>query len=355
MPISRKHYQHADNEKEMLICSVPSFESHSQHREQLLATLFFLSYFDILQGCMKLAHAHLKSAHAIFSQGKTLGFDSFEATILSWIRLLDARAVPAGGEGLLLCEDEEQLLIQPMSVTLEADKGSPSDALNDTGDIEDVLFEVLYQPGIVFFQKVQSFTGRISKIDQYHRSRGTVEDETEVMSIAAQISKDLRALYENRPRLMDVAIEGKLSPPFVSAALSFAVTRSFRTYISNYYACKIHLHRVAYRVLPLSKETAEALDTIRYQVCSMVDSLVDGETLPVNMLWPLLMLGAEEKSLVERDWIRRIILSMKNTGTNAKITAQVLREVQERQDNCNARLDIRSVMHDVFDSCFAIV
>ena len=68
-------------------------------------------------------------------------------------------------------------------------------------DVEDMLFQVLYQPGIIFFQKVQSFMARISKIDPWHRSRGTVEDETEVMNIGSEIAADLRTLYEQRPPL----------------------------------------------------------------------------------------------------------------------------------------------------------
>jgi hypothetical protein len=46
---------------------------------------------------------------------------------------------------------------------------------------------------------------------------------------------------------------------------------------------------------------------------------------------------------------------MERVAGNARITAQVLDEVQARQDRDKARTDIRSVMHAVFNSCFAIV
>jgi hypothetical protein len=115
-----------------------------------------------------------------------------EKQLLLWIRLLDARAVSAGGEGLFLSKDSEDVLIQPSPASLGGDSGEAGKDDADDGDIEDILLQVLYQPGIMFFQKVQSFMGHISKIDPWHRSRGTVEDETEVMSIAATIASDLR-------------------------------------------------------------------------------------------------------------------------------------------------------------------
>ena len=79
------------------------------------------------------------------------------------------------------------------------------------------------------------------------------------------------------------------------------------------------------------------------------------DALPVSQLWPLLMLGSEEKEVGEREWIRNQILRMKRVATNAGITAQVLDEVQARQDSSGERVDIRAVMHDIFDSCFAIM
>jgi hypothetical protein len=73
------------------------------------------------------------------------------------------------------------------------------------------------------------------------------------------------------------------------------------------------------------------------------------------MLWPLLMWGCEEEDGEMRDWIMVQIRNMEGVATNARITAQVLGEVQRRQDVGKARVDVRTVMHDIFNSCFAIV
>ncbi|KAI1769506.1 hypothetical protein GGR53DRAFT_461229 [Hypoxylon sp. FL1150] len=79
------------------------------------------------------------------------------------------------------------------------------------------------------------------------------------------------------------------------------------------------------------------------------------------MLWPLVMWGSEEKDPEEREWIKSQILRMEKVATNAKITGQVLEEVQKRQDATNARKDtprlplqaIRRVIYDKAASRFA--
>jgi hypothetical protein len=78
-------------------------------------------------------------------------------------------------------------------------------------------------------------------------------------------------------------------------------------------------------------------------------------SLPVNMLWPLLMLGVEVEEPEERTWVISCIKGMENVASNADITADVLHEVIQRQDETKQRVDIRKVMHETFDRAFAIV
>lgn len=355
----QKYYEAAIAQEADIDLEMP-FKDHSPLREHLLVALFFLSYVDILESRLAAAQSHLKSAYGIFRQAQHDRLTSTESQFLLWIRLLDGRAVTAGGEGLFLSEEDDQLftVLQTSPSSLTEGNSSPTNAslTAENDEIEDVLFQVLYHPGIVFYQKVQNFAGRIAKIDPWHRSRGTVEDETEVMNIGAAIAADLRILYAERPPLMNIAVAGRLTQPHVSANLAFVITRAFRTYLSNYYACKVYLHRVAYKNLPLTKEAGDALAQIRRLGRLLLSDLdADEDSLPVNMLWPLLMLGVEEKDLEEKAWINTQILRMERVAGNAKITAQVLEEVQARQDAGNERVDIRSVMHAVFDSCFAIL
>jgi Fungal specific transcription factor domain len=262
--------------------------------------------------------------------------------LISWFRLLDARAVSAGGEGLFLREEVET---HDLSRSL-----SPSDE-----DPEAVVSDLLSKPALHFFQKTQSFMGRITKIDKWHRSRGTVEDETEVMTLAIQIQRDNHKLYQHRHPLLDLAVAGKLEGPLLAPSITDAITRGARTALSNYQATFIHLHRVAYRHLPRTFDVCNAINVIRHTAHGMVDALRPDDTLPVNMLWPLLMWGSEEDNAEERAWILSTIRKMSSAVSNARITADVLEEVLRRQDETGQRTDIRTVMHDIFNSCFAIV
>jgi hypothetical protein len=290
----------------------------------------------------------LREAYALIQNPSNTSFSVPEKRLISWLRLLDARAVStAGGEGLFLADTDETLFDASPAANPALEPETP-----DT-EIEEILFDVLYHPGIVFYQHVQSFVGRITRIDPWHRSRGTVQDETEVMAIAAQISKDLHALYGQRPALMDHAVAGNLTEKHLAKNLATALTRSFRTYLANYYASFLHLHRVAYVQYPKTKDVTTAITNIKRLSHSMDQT---DESLPVNLLWPLLMWGAEEDSTEEKQWIVGAIRGLESIATNAKPTADLLEEVQRRQDEGKRRVDVRSVSQEYFASNhFAIV
>ncbi|GLI72640.1 hypothetical protein PoHVEF18_000821 [Penicillium ochrochloron] len=287
--------------------------------------------------------------------------------LLSWLRLLDARAVSAGGEGLFLTEGDSAVntdLQSPDSSIAEVDSG--------LDDAEAALEDFIMRPAFQFFQKVQLFMGRISKIDPWHRRRGTVEDETEVMAISAAITRDIKSLWQQRPPLMDHAVTGKLAT-LLSPSLAETITRTMRVYHANYYASFIHLHRVAYKNLPRTTDVMDALNEIRQVTKMILESPLTSSpldipsigtpnastttlpSLPVNMLWPLLMLGVEVEEPEERTWVISCIKGMENVASNADITADVLHEVIQRQDETKQRVDIRKVMHETFHRAFAIV
>lgn len=294
------------------------------------------------------AHANLREAYTLIHNADKATFSVPERRLISWLRLLDARAVStAGGEGLFLADTDETLF----DASPAANPASEPETL-DT-EIEEILFDVLYHPGIVFYQKVQSFVGRITRIDPWHRSRGTVHDETDVMALAAQISKDLHALYGQRPALMDHAVAGNLTEKHLAKNLAGALTRSFRTYLANYYASFLHLHRVAYVQYPKTKDVISAIANIKRLSHLMAQT---DESLPVNLLWPLLMWGCEEDNTEEKRWIVEAIRGLESIATNAKATADLLEEVQRRQDEGKRRVDVRSVSQEYFASHhFAIV
>lgn len=205
---------------------------------------------------------------------------------------------------------------------------------------------------MAFFQEVQTITGRITRIAHNHRSRGSVEDETEVMAIAADILADLSSLYDRRPPLADHAVAGNIGCDALVEPLASSIVRSFQTYFANFYACYIHLHRVAHRHLVRSKAADAALCKIGSMVHFMVDN---NESIPVNMLWPLFLWGTEEENDDEFQWILETIRGLQNVFSNANMTADVLQETQRRQREGGKRVDIRSVCLELFYTTFAVV
>ncbi|KAJ5098448.1 hypothetical protein N7532_005449 [Penicillium argentinense] len=333
----------------------------------ILAVLFLLSYVDLLTKDVSNAHANLREGFYALQMVEIDSLGVTEKRLLSWLRLLDARAVSAGGEGLFLTEEDSAIntdLRSPDSSITEVDAG--------LDDAEAALEDLIMRPAFLFFQKVQLFMGRISKIDPWHRRRGTVEDETEVMLISAAISRDIKALWQQRPPLMGHAVSGNLAT-LLSPKLAETITRTMRVYHANYYASFIHLHRVSYKNLPRTTDVLSAMDEIRQVTRRILESswasspedvaAIGSPTtsseamtpLPVNMLWPLLMLGVETEDAEERTWVVSCIKGMENVASNAGITADVLQEVVRQQDKAKQRMDIRTVMHQTFDRAFAIV
>lgn len=270
--------------------------------------------------------------------------------IISWIRLLDARAASAGGEGFLVNDTSGIYPSSPSTTSPSPKPESTAPATNS--ETHEVIYDMLCQPGITFFQEVQTITGRITRIAHYHRNRGSVEDETEVMAIAAEILKDLSSLYDRRPTLMSHAVSGNITGETLAEPLASAIVRSFQTYLANYYACYIHLHRVAHRHLARSAAVVTAVTKIKEMMHLMINN---NESIPVNMLWPLFLWGCEEDDYDECQWILETIRSLQNVVTNANMTADVLQEIQRRQREAGTRVDSRSVCLELFNATFAIV
>ena len=265
-----------------------------------------------------------------------------EQRIISWIRWSNARAALAGGEGLLL--NNTSGIYPTTTSSSSVSSGSPHSG-GDPGSHE-VIYGMLCQPGVAFFQEVQTITGRITRIAHHHRSRGSVEDETEVMAIAADILRDLSSLHDRRQALMDHAVPGNLGGDALAEPLVSSVARSFQTYLANFYVCYIHLHRVAHRHLALSQAVSAALGRIKENMHLIIDG---GEgILPVNTLWTLFLWGSEEDDVEECWWILGTIRGLRHASSNANMVADALQEIQRRQRAAGARVDIRTVCMELF-------
>ncbi|KAL5335454.1 hypothetical protein BJX70DRAFT_375022 [Aspergillus crustosus] len=121
--------------------------------------------------------------------------------------------------------------------------------------------------------------------------------------------------------------------------------------MANFQACFIHLQRVAYAHL-------QAIPQIRPAVARIVSlsrmTLEEGQSLPVSMLWPLMMAACEAEQEDTQRWIINCIDGMEAKVGNAARTAKLVRAIVKRQ-KCGQRADARTVMHDTFEEVFAII
>ncbi|KAL1962544.1 hypothetical protein VTN77DRAFT_9419 [Rasamsonia byssochlamydoides] len=356
VPSSAHYYELGLNEVRNILDQVSDKVDATTH-EVILASVFFLCYVELTTTSVPTnTYELLRRAHSISNIGQR------PSTVLgtqlrTWLKLLDAKVVSAGGDGA-------HLLITPDAQDLEGFEDGVSPVVNDQdadpcdGDeaaileTEDILYNSLNRLAYNFYLQVLTFSGRIAQLDQWHRSRGSVADEFKVMCAADKIVKDLGALWTRRPAIIDLADKGDQLRQHLSPELALKIEQNLRTYCANFYACYIHLQRVAYVHLPSTPQAKRALDKIIHLVRL---SVIEGRTLSISMMWPLMMAGCDCEDSETREWIIQHIESMSGTVGNASRTAQLVREVVRKQLKEGKRQNARAVMQELFGTVFAII
>lgn len=326
--------------------------------KSLLATAFFLAYYELVaqpDRANYYRHLNLNLAHQIAHQSRLPRRGIF-GKLVSWLSLLDAMAHFTGGDGLFLTD--KQLDVTPPAGGLsEADEvgvgHGESGLLNfayGNKRNQELLANTINHPGLCFFLKVQQYTIKIGKLDGWHRSRGTLEDECEVLKAAEEITKELDILWKYRPLLLDVMSSGGLDD-LLSPSIAQDISLNYRTYIASFHALTIYLHRIAYRPYPKTTHVENAIRSVTE--LARINARV-GKGLSSSMLWPLFFAGAETGDLEEREWIISEMNKMSDFA-NASRTALLLKEVIRKQDDQMERVDARIVQKDLFGIGFAII
>ncbi|KAJ5624275.1 hypothetical protein N7510_000584 [Penicillium lagena] len=313
----------AMNELKKLLESQSDANTQLDSREAILGSIFFLSYVGIIVSkASKRSAELLDQAYLLLSQNAP-STSALCNKLQIWLKLLDAKVgsdSPAG--------DGEQ-------VSMET---------------EDILFTSLNRQAYNFYLQVLNFSCRIAHLDKWHRSRGSVEDELEVLLAADKIMRDLNALWTRRPAIIDLADQKGLQQ-YIGSGLTTKVQHHLRTYTANFHACFIHLQRVAYAQL-------KSIPQIKPAVLKIVNlsrmTLEEGQSLPVSMLWPLMMAACEAEEEDTQSWIIECIEGMKVKVGNTSRTANLVREIIARQKS-GQRADARTVMHEAFEGEFAII
>ena len=349
---STHFYQLALHELDTFLELQPRPHLDPQSAENVLAAIFFLTYVELMttstpQDSLKLLHKAYN-----MTSGDQIPRTALVLQLQSWLKLLDAKVVSAGGDGF-------NLLLMPHLFDQEdpsrpSRKQTPHEGEADSSiqEVEEIIFKTLNSPAYNFYLEVITFSGRIARLDPWHRSRGSVSDEFEVMTAGQTIVKDLEALWKRRPETIDLLDQYDRLRLCLSEVLASKLQEHLWTYCANYYACFVHLQRAAYAHLPATEQVERSVREI-IRIVRLAEQRQ--KELPASMLWPLMMAGCEVEAVDVREWVIRKIESMSSKIGNASRTANLVQEITKRQVAAGKRFDGRAVMHEAFGTIFAIM
>ena len=282
--------------------------------------------------------------------------------MVSWISLLDVKALIAGRDGDPLVElgQLSDSGTGGLSSTRETKETEPND-LSKPGYI---IYEAIMGPVFQFFVQAQQVIRRIVCIDLHHRSRGTLSDEFEVLQIAHKVGADLEILWNRRPRVLDVYDQPEELFDTLNPSAAVEVCRTFRQYVANFLACFIYLHRVAFAIYPRTDRVHKAVDQI-IQLARVETTPSQQEQeqryLPMSFIWPLFVAGLEG-SLEQRRWIAQEMQRMAESQPtqpqrhpNATQALTLLDEMTRRQDASRTGADSRCVRRELFADSFVMI
>lgn len=284
--------------------------------------------------------------------------------VVSWISLLDVKALIAGRDGDPLVELGQ--LSDSGTASLSSTREMKETEPNDLSKPGYLIHEAIMGPVFRFFVQAQQVIRRIICIDLHHRSRGTLSDEFEVLQIAHKVGADLETLWNRRPRVLDVYDQPEELFDTLNPSAAVEVCRTFRQYVANFLACFIYLHRVAFAIYPRTDRVHKAVDQIiqlaRVEtIPSQREQEQEQRHLPMSFIWPLFVAGLEG-SLEQRRWIAQEMQRMAESQQtqpqrhpNATQALTLLDEMTRRQDVSRTGADSRCVRRELFADSFVMI
>ncbi|KAJ6144876.1 hypothetical protein N7470_008771 [Penicillium chermesinum] len=339
---------------------------------KIFATVFFLMLSELFSSSdlCALGTSYLRTSYLLLQRfhARTQAWTGFGHLMVSWVSLLDVKALIAGREGDTLDD-----LANPPALK-ESATPRPVPAKNKDDELEGaedqfqspsyLIYEALVGPAFRFFVQAQQNVRRIVSIDLHHRSRGTLSDEFEVLQIAHKVGADLEALWHTRPAVIDIYEHPDALTDTLRGPVALEVCRTFRQYIASFLANFIYLHRVAFAIYPRTDRVEEAVDKI-VELATAESVETEQEHLRISFLWPLFMAGLEGSS-EQRRWILQEMQRMAvapRENEPASITRHpsadkvllLLEEMIRRQDTSRAWADSKFVRKELFADFFILI
>lgn len=251
-----------------------------------------------LAGPRRWPTTHLRTAYRRLRQHneKLKSWTGTGSHILSWIQIIDSKAVYAAG-----MENETD---RPSPDTdLPANQPSPNGTIADTTSAQcpspgpsrsvhlpsdtpqdqpipparvldtrppadeppsaaEIAYDALNRPAYRFFLRCQAFIPRIISLDRHHRPRGTLDAEFDVLRAGQRLRAELRDLWVRRPAGLDVLADGAGLLEVLHPQVAGRIMRGFAVYVAHFHAIGILLHRVAFIHYPATEEVRRAIKEI---------------------------------------------------------------------------------------------
>ncbi|KAG0649134.1 hypothetical protein D0Z07_4239 [Hyphodiscus hymeniophilus] len=345
-------------------------------RNALLASIFLLAWFEVVRDQVydqKLFPCEL-AEQIITSSGS---WNRYSRQLLQWFNTLDSKASHLGGQHLLsqrtlhvVSEHHTQINADDSSDEHQSDdertndsvfspneqnhnqKPSPNttaaatlssqddtatspfvsnDGFKSLRQMKTVLLNTILQPALDWYQSTQKYCRHISSHDRYHRSRGTVKDEYEVVIACKQLELELIHLWRQRPQIIRLSISQLRE--IVCADVAGRLEAIFNLYMASFWILFVYLHRVVWWHLPLSEIAARALEETWQNLQRSFGEVVEGEKKVVHpaLLWPLFMFGSECGDEARRRWAIEQLLALGEAST-------VVRDEDEESGGTVARI-----------------
>lgn len=250
------------------------------------------------------------------------------------------------------------------------------------------ILSAIVQPAAEFHLVSQSFSRRIGSHDRHHRTRNTVEDEFEVVTACQGFDAELKSLWKQRPRVMDLTREQLVS--LLQPDMARRVEELLCVYAAGFWTHFLYIHRVAWWNLQHSETAKRAVEEtwqmLRRSVGASHDENeenMNAQTLDAvihpGLMWPIFLFGCECYEPYQQQWtvaqLRALAeasgatpnasidtTSILGTSTpqqkgaqNAMRAAALLEEIIRRQNKTRTRADGKYVSHDLFGCHFTII
>ncbi|KAL7924542.1 hypothetical protein ACQKWADRAFT_319580 [Trichoderma austrokoningii] len=401
----------------------------------LLVVIFLLAWFETAYDGNDQVHPSFPEdmAEQVIVNGH--GWDAGSASLFQWLDSFDAKMSHMGGRHLL--SDPALEIIRKPHPTVAGSASmevSDSDSLSNIDGMSPIamatdersmdtttkprnggsrlatlltepptipknvvcmgVFNILLQPAFEFHMASQAYSRRVGCHDRHHRSRGTPEDEMEVMKACMGFEEELQELWRRRPNILD--LDASQLRLFVSENIARRLEQLFSVYIATFWAHFIYIHRVAYWTLQHTAIARKALketgNMMRRSVGQHIhehafDASVSRTTstaIHPGLMWVCFLFGCEVSDPVQQEWavlqlraLGRLSgttgqrpasafdsgegdglpvggLDQKGAQTALKV-ARLLEVIIERQTKLGARVDGKYLSQEIFGCHFYII